>query len=83
MWVSYVNGTPKMSQIGSRIYGITHLQITLERPVGCHKNVDAKVKLLSPDQERIVDVLGDDVGILCRWSLESDEKQNKRKQGIH
>ena len=25
MWVSYVNGTPKMSQIGSLIYGITQL----------------------------------------------------------
>ena len=25
MWVSYVNGTPKMSQIGSLIYGITHI----------------------------------------------------------
>ena len=27
MWVSYVNGTPKMSQIGSLIYGITLLQM--------------------------------------------------------
>ena len=35
MWVSYVNGTPKMSQIGPRIYGMTHLQPnkTQERPL--------------------------------------------------
>ena len=25
MWVSYVNGTPKMSQIGPLIYGITQM----------------------------------------------------------
>ena len=29
MWVSYVNGTPKMSQIGSLVYGITHFELRL------------------------------------------------------
>ena len=33
MWVSYVRGTPKMSQIGSLIYGITYLQ---SFPFGTH-----------------------------------------------
>ena len=27
MWVSYVNGTPKISQIGSLIYGITEVDL--------------------------------------------------------
>ena len=29
MWVSYVNGTPKISQIGSLIYGITRIHLTV------------------------------------------------------
>ena len=59
MWVSYVNGTPTMSQIGSLIYGISQLQ----------KYITKKIYVCSKYEANNVIYEVSDLHFNCIWKM--------------
>lgn len=46
-------------------HGNTCLHVAFQRTIRGHQDVETQVKLLPSDQQRVVDVQGDDVGLLA------------------
>lgn len=44
-----------------------YLQVALQRSEGGHQNIESKVKFLSTNQKRVVNIFRDDISILRSW----------------
>lgn len=66
--------------VGFRL--IINLHVTLERSIGGNQHIETQVKLLASDQQWVVDVQRDDIGLLATWGRYKPSKNKGNRASV-